>query len=128
MVGGEMVKVVRERTGIALVVGGRVGNGEACGVWCVHVHVMCMCTCMGVERWAVRRLCTQTFNDAPHCRSRRAHTAWRRPSSSRGAPRRGGRGEPRLGARPGAHARASRRRKGRRRCETGAEGREGDEK
>ena len=34
-----MVKVVRERTGIALVVGGRVGNGEACGVWCVHVHV-----------------------------------------------------------------------------------------
>ena len=39
MVGGEMVKVVRERTGIALVVGGRVGNGEACGVWCVHVHV-----------------------------------------------------------------------------------------
>jgi hypothetical protein len=38
LVGGEMVKVVRERTGIALVVGGRVGNGEACGVWCVHVH------------------------------------------------------------------------------------------
>lgn len=47
MVGGEMVKVVRERTGIALVVGGRVGNGEACGVWCVHV---CACAHVWVSK------------------------------------------------------------------------------